>query len=352
VIFAALCLLAVGGVIGYTLYSRGSAPGAPAPAPSTAGDDARLIDVRQRPHVIFRNTAIGPSYGRASLVPLDDPDGERVATPLSCDRVSATPATGFCLQASRGVFTTYEAAAFDERYATRQTFKLAGAPSRTRVSKDGRLAASTVFVSGDSYNSGSFSTRTTIYDLGSGQSLGDLETFAAEKDGQPFKKADFNYWGVTFADSSDRFYATLGTGGTLYLVEGSVSRRTARVIRDGVECPSLSPDGSRIAFKSRTTDAGRLVWRVRVLTFATGVEAVLAESRSIDDQVEWLDASRILYSLPSETVGSGSANVWVASADGSGTPQIFIRDATSPSVVRQQPLTSAVPSVADRAPHR
>lgn len=290
--------------------------------------------MRRRPHVLFRNTALGQAYGRLSLVALDTPAGERHPAALSCDRVHATRTSGLCLQASRGVLTTYQAVSFDDGFQTRQKFKLAGAPSRTRVSRDGTLAASTVFVSGDSYNAGSFSTRTTIFDLRSGQIVGDLEAFAVEKDGQPFKKADFNFWGVTFAEEPDRFYATLGTGTALYLVEGHVSRRAMRVIRDGVECPSLSPDGTRIAFKSRTTEKGGRIWRVRVLTLETQSEVALAESRGIDDQVEWLDDDRILYSLPSDTAGSGSSDVWVASADGSGTPRVFIRDATSPAVVR------------------
>ena len=35
---------------------------------------------------------------------------------------------------------------------------------------------------------------------------------------------DVNFWGVTFARDSDRFYATLATGGKTYLIEGSVAR--------------------------------------------------------------------------------------------------------------------------------
>jgi hypothetical protein len=64
-----------------------------------------------------------------------------------------------------------------------------------------------------------------------------------------------NFWGITFARDSDRFYATMATGGRVaeiganggtHLIEGSVAARTAKVIHDNVECPSLSPDGTRI----------------------------------------------------------------------------------------------------------
>ena len=40
----------------------------------------------------------------------------------------------------------------------------------------------------------------------------------------PVTAVDVNFWGVTFARDSDRFYATMATGGKTYLIEGSVSR--------------------------------------------------------------------------------------------------------------------------------
>jgi Tol biopolymer transport system component len=190
-----------------------------------------------------------------------------------------------------------------------------------------------VFVSGDSYAGGSFSTRTTIFDLAGGRGLGDLEQFGVTRGGSPFKQQDFNFWGVTFAPDGDRFYATLSTGGGLYLIEGRVSERTMRVLREGVECPSLSPDGGRIAFKVRAFDGGRLVWRLRILDLATGRHVDIAESRSIDDQAEWLDNDRVLYALP-RGAGSGSSDVWSARADGAGSPALFISDAFSPAIVR------------------
>jgi Tol biopolymer transport system component len=124
---------------------------------------------------------------------------------------------------------------------------------------------------------------------------------------------------VTFAADPNRFYATLGTGGDHYLVEGNLRRRTMRVLRDGVECPSLSPDGSRIAFKSRIGDNR---WRLHVLDLATLADHAVAESRSIDDQVEWLDDETLTY--------SDERNVYTVPADGGGSAQLLVRDATSP----------------------
>ena len=151
------------------------------------------------------------------------------------------------------MFTTYQALSFDEEFERLHSFNLAGTPSRTRVSPNGRFAAVTVFVTGDSYTGGFF-TRTTLIDLALEKMIGDLEEFQVTNKSQPFKKVDFNFWGITFAPDGEKFCATLASGGRLYLVEGSTSTRELRVLREGVECPSFSPDGSgwsRIAHDGR-----------------------------------------------------------------------------------------------------
>ena len=182
-----------------------------------------------------------------------------------------------------------------------------GVPSRARVSPDGRYGAVTFFVYGHSYATpGSFSTQTTIIDLAQKRKLVNLERFHVTKDGKTFDSPDFNFWGVTFAADSDRFYATLASRGTTYLVVGSVRGRTARVLRKGVECPSLSPDGTHIAFKKRIGKSSR--WRLHVLDVSTLRDRPLAETRSVDDQAEWLDDDHVLYGLES--------SVWVVPADG------------------------------------
>ena len=49
------------------------------------------------------------------------------------------------------------------------------------------------------------------------------------------------------------------------LVKGDAVTHTAEVVAEGVECPSLSPDNRRIAYKKRVYDGGRLLWRLAVL---------------------------------------------------------------------------------------
>lgn len=268
--------------------------------------------------------AVDPSNPRLNgrVYEIDDGKVRRGSGDLACERVYYAAGHGICLGvAASGV--DYDATLFDSRMRPVHKIALTGLPSRARVSADGRYGATTVFVTGDSYLSSptAFSTRTTILDMSDGRQIGQLEQFGVTKDGRRFDAADFNFWGVTFDPrDSDRFYATLGTGGVHYLVEGSVSGESMRVLRDGVECPSLSPDGRQIAYKSRIGDQAR--WRLRVLDVATLKDHAVAEERSIDDQVEWLDDATLVY--------SDGVDVYTVPADGSGAPGLLVRDATSP----------------------
>ena len=160
----------------------------------------------------------------------------------------------------------------------------------------------TLFVTGHAYDPGSFSTQTTIIDLATGSKIADLEHFTVLRGNRQVTAVDVNFWGVTFARDSDRFYATLATGGKTYLIRGSVRERLARVIHENVECPSLSPDGTRIAYKKRT-GSRTAPWRLTVLDLATMRETPLSEERSVDDQAEWLDDGRVLYAVDGVGVG-------------------------------------------------
>ena len=333
--FAVLCLLLAG--VGALLTERASRPPAPSASDAdirrVAGPDA-LARIRSGPHLFFRSTLQREGYGEVALASLDAPD-ERLSTGLACDRVHFAGARGICLTADRGVVTTYGARIFDDAFRAGPEIRLTGPPSRARMSPDGALAAFTVFESGHGYDAARFSTRTTLVDAATSQPVAHLEEFAVERDGAPFAQPDFNFWGVTFADG-DRFYATLATGDRIYLVEGSVRARRMRVLREGVECPSLSPDGRRLAYKSRRLEAGRLVWALHVLDLETGSETALdGERRSVDDQAAWLDDDHVMYGLPEERVpATGGSDVWVMEARPGATPQKLLPQASSPGVVR------------------
>ena len=331
-LLAALLVVAVLGAGGYVWKVRRGQAATLASAPVVrAGGD--LATLRAQPHLVFRSTALGDGYGRVAVVPLSAPDGPRAFTPVSCERVYATADDAICLSAERGLVTTYKAQLLDGSWQPSRQLPLTGLPSRTRLSRDGSLVATTTFVFGDAYtNPGQFATRTVVTRTG-GAVVGDIEKFTLTVDGKVITAADKNLWGVTFADD-DRFYATAASGGKTWLVEGSLNRRTVTALREDVECPSLSPDRTRIAFKKHgDLPAGK--WRLAVYDLRTRQETALAETRSVDDQAEWLDDQTVVYGLPRTAAnGASTSDVWRVPADGSGSPQVLVPDAWSPAVVR------------------
>jgi hypothetical protein len=166
-----------------------------------------------------------------------------------------------------------------------------------------------------------------------------LETLSVTRDSAPFKPEDANFWGVTFTRDASRFYATLGTRKEQYLIQGHVASRRAEIIATGVECPSLSPDGSKIAFKRRVPAAeqlNRIAWRLYVLELLTRAETELSgETRNIDDQVEWLDDQQVLYALPSQSnAATASTDTWVLAIRPGAVPRMGLPFAFSPAVIR------------------
>ncbi|HKP06162.1 MAG TPA: hypothetical protein VJU58_02815 [Microbacterium sp.] len=286
------------------------------------------------PRVVFRNTAAGEGYGRVASVGLDDPSGARAVTDAACDRVDAAADEFSCLRIERTIVPTYSATLYANDGEALQTWPLPGIPSRTRISDDGTRIATTSFVTGHSYATIGFSTETVVHG-DDGASFGNLESWTFVVDGEKTAPADRNFWGVTFIDDGS-FYATAGltTADETYLIRGDIASRTLSTVAADVECPSLSPDGTRVAFKSKTRGSGpTAAWAPAVMDLATGEITLLPESRTVDDQIEWLDDDTILYGMPRDGA-AGDYDVWALSADGRGTPEIFIEHAWSPSVVR------------------
>ena len=143
------------------------------------------------------------------------------------------------------ILTTYEGEIFDSGFNVVHKFPLPGTPSRVRLSPDGKIAATTSFVTGDSYAQAGFSTRTLFVDTTTGTGLSNLEGFKVTDGDHEVTAVSANYWGVTFEADSDHFYATLGIGTSIQMIEGSVRARTAHTVHDDVECPGLSPDQTR-----------------------------------------------------------------------------------------------------------
>ncbi len=342
-------LVLVGVAAGYTLYAvRRSDALRHGP---TAGVVAGRPDLGAGgpPRLVFENTRPGQAYGQLAGATLAGgaaglaADGGRQVAGHACVRVYAAGGTVLCLAARGGAIASYLAEVLGPDLRERAHVPLEGAPSRARLSPDGRLAAWTVFVSGDSYAGSAFSTRTSLYDTRTGGYVDSLESFTAYLNGAVYRRADMNYWGVTFAADDDTFYATMASAGRTYLMRGSIRARSLRALASDVECPSLSPDGRRIAYKRKVSADVRAPWRLYVLSLPPpGAdlsgrhlmdgqlgEHPVAETRSVDDQAAWLDQDTVMYGVPAAD-GAGS-NVWAAPADGGGRPRLLAADAASPA---------------------
>jgi hypothetical protein len=321
VALALSCVLAAGAYVAWAA-TRNEATGAPAGSADTKLPAASRSAAT--PTVVFQHVGRDQGYAHVAV---GTPGGERKFTPLVCERAYFTRETGLCLKSRQAIAQQkYDAMVVDKDFKVRHKVALPGLLNRARLSPDGRYGAATSFVVGHSYADDDASTHTAIIDMGSGKKLVDLEDFDVSRDGRVVKAEDRNFWGVTFsAEDSDRFYATMRTGGRTYLIEGSVRDRTAKTLHENVECPSLSPDETRIAYKKRV-DASGVFWRFHVLDLETMKETPLAETRAIDDQAEWLDDDTVIYGL--------DASVWAVPAAGGGAPEELLPDALSPAVLR------------------
>lgn len=327
-VIAAL-VLCLGLAIGLVLRERISADN-----PTNGRDVAvRSLDgLAGQGRIVFRSTALGSTYGRVAVVPLADTRGPRAMLDASCERLDVVSRVSACMYRNDGVVTTYQARLGNADFRAEHDLTIGGLASRTRLSADGTLVATTTFVAGDSYLSSGFSTRTHITEVANGKAV-HLEDFAVSHEGSRISPVDRNLWGVTFADDNRTFYVTVAWAGTAWLARGDLVEKVLTTMHSNAECPSLSPDGTRLAYKKRVGPA-ESPWRFAVMDLRTGAETLTAEKRSVDDQVVWVDRATLAYSVSRAGSGLATSDVWTVPADGTGEPILLIPDAFSPAVLR------------------
>jgi Tol biopolymer transport system component len=135
---------------------------------------------------------------------------------------------------------------------------------------------------------------------------------------------------VTFARDGRTFFATMATGGRTYLVQGDLATRRGHALTEGVECPSLSPDETRVAFKQRRP-GGAASWTLAVLDLDTLTRTVLPVDAGVDDQPYWLDDQTVAYGAARGGTGEDAArqDTWAVAADGGAPPRLLREDAWS-----------------------
>jgi hypothetical protein len=279
----------------------------------------------------YRSTVQGPDFGK--VVELHAGAASNTVPTVSsvqCERSYTASGVLLCLQSQGDLISQPYAEIYDSSLEQTKKLQITGTPNRARLSADGRMASWTTFVTGDSYTQPGASTRTSILDLKTGTYVESLENFSASVDGKPYKAVDINFWGVTFTADDNTFYATMGSSSRTWLMKGDLKAHTLTALRGNVECPSLSPDGTRLVFKKRVSDDIRHPWRFTVLDLTTMRETPLAESRSVDDQAAWLDNGTVMYAVPHDD--DPGSDLYAVPADGSGAPRLLAANGMSPSV--------------------
>ncbi|WP_410579329.1 hypothetical protein [Amycolatopsis sp. lyj-108] len=330
VALAGVAALAAASVV-YVVQAKANSPERRTADATVAVDSAQPVVLGEPGRLLFRNGAAGPGYGNVASVPVSDPGGPRRVSSLSCERFYTAADGGLCLAKEPTPMPGAVARFVDTALTEVKRVDVPGIPNRAKLSPAGRMGSWTTFVTGDSYSTpGTFSTRTAIMDRERNELSSNIEGIPLRIGDAVHRGEDVNYWGVTFAADQRTFYATVATGGRTYLVQGDNEAWNARTLRENAECPSLSPDGTKLAFKKRVADGDVRPWREHVLDLATMREIPLAETRSVDDQVVWLDNDTIAYGLPREN--GKESDIWSVPADGSGAARLLVPFASSPSV--------------------
>jgi hypothetical protein len=299
------------GAVAYAVVTRDANETVPASAQAVVVDGPRMLVVSER---------------KLAIVSTTDVSAPRQLHDVDCVRSYQAGDTSVCLRPKDA--WTHTLVTMNGGYDDTNEYQLPGVPSRARVSDSGRMVSWTTFVGGDSYTSSGMSTRTGILDTATGDYLPSIEHFSVTLDGHRYQAADVNYWGVSFADDDNTFYATLATGGERYLVRGDLRAASVVTLAINVECPSISPDGSRLAFKQAIDNDPLKGWRISVLDLSTMEVTNLSETRSIDDQPAWLDDQTVAYTF---RAADGVPSVWSVPANGTGTPTKLAENAESPA---------------------
>jgi hypothetical protein len=295
-----------------------------------SGDDGvvRGEDVLQHPvappFVMFRTLGRDDTHGRIAVLGLR-PGATRELTRLSCTRVHYAAGRGLCItHETQDRRVLHVASLFDATLEPGRRIMLDGVPIRVRVAPNGRVGAITTYLEEEGAGGERLATRSRLVDMRSGQPLADLREFRIEHRGLPPLDGPVDVSSVAFERDGDRFFATLATDSERYLAAGSVTERRLTVIRKGVANEALSPDGRRLAVKRLLADRG--FWQLAVIELSTWAEQDLLQgTRSVDDQVEWLDDRHVMY----HDVDGDTTALWMLPIDGVNGPSVLVKDAYS-----------------------
>jgi hypothetical protein len=300
------------------------------------------------PFLIFRTLAPPEVHGHVAILPLPPASAPQRVSSLQCARLHYAGGRGVCLvQELFGTVTRHAGYIFDRHLRRGLRIGLAGVPTRVRVAPDGRRAAITTYAEEETPEGERLATDTVIVDLGSARVVADLRHFAIHDSRHMPLAGPVDVGSVSFTRDGNRFFAALTTPTERYIAAGSITEERMTTIRAGLVSEALSPDETRLAVKKLGPHG---FWQLAVLDLQTGTARDLAQgSRSVDDQVEWLDPQHVLY----HDVNEGQTSLWALPIDGVTGPSLLVPNAycgtvqsgLAPSAVRRDKLDVVPPAV-------
>lgn len=338
-------------VLGLALMLQALAGHAAQPLPALWSEPAAKLALARvkPPYAVVARPAAGQRFSTVEVVTLDP----KTLTPLtrspvalSCARVHASLKGDLlcftnAVPGKPGEFVRPTSYLYGPDLTPRgaRTSPSSGRPNRTRLAPDARFFATTEFITGHSYlgtGGTTFSTGTHIGRSASAAPPENIQSWPVYHRREKVTSIDLNLWGVTFHPAdTNRFFVTAYFDGKPYLAEGHVEERRITVLREGLECPSISPDGRRVAFKKRTSSTG---WSPAVLDLATMKETVFEVSDSVDDQIEWIDDRTLVYEVVERPLfGTPTSHLMALDITAKRPVQrLWLADARSPGFVRQR----------------
>ena len=247
-------------------------------------------------------------------------------TALRCDRLDLAGGHGICLTARAASSRPTRRSCSTQRPDTAHAAPVPGVPEpHAGLARRPARPRSTIFVGGDSYAPGQFSTRTSIVDVASGEvARADLERLHGRRTTARMIQGRLQLlgrdvharWRALLRDARHRRAALphRGRRGD-QRAPSSVTTSSARRSR-----PTARGSPSRRASASRSSGAS---------TSSTSRRARrprCRSTRSVDDQIAWLDNRRLAYGVGEE--------VMEVPADGSAAPRLMLASATNPNRVQ------------------
>lgn len=293
------------------------------------GRSSSRVHPAPTPFLIFRALAPPEAHGHVAILPLAAANAAPKVSSLECTRLHYAGGRGVCLvQELFGTVIRYSGYVFDRHLTRGVRVELPGVPTRVRVAPDGRRAAITTYAEEETPAHERLATDSIVVDLASGRVIADLRHFTIVDEQDALLARPVDVGSVAFSIDGDRFYAGLTTGTARYVGAGTLAGRRIKAVRAGMLSEGLSPDGARLVVKQL---GERGFWQLAVLDLQTGALHGLAQgSRSVDDQVDWLDPEHVLY----HDNDGGRTSLWALPTDGVTGPTLLVPDAYSGSVQR------------------